>query len=34
MKKLVLSLVAACAAGAFGAATVSLDGEWRLDYFP
>ena len=34
MKKLALSLVAACAAGAFGAATVSLDGEWRLDYFP
>ena len=34
MKKTFLGLVAACAAEVFGAATVSLDGEWRLDYFP
>ncbi len=34
MKVKLLSLIAACAAGVFGATTVNLDGEWRLDYFP
>ena len=34
MKKTLLGLVAVCAAEVFGAVTVSLDGEWKLDYFP
>ncbi|MGN0847235.1 MAG: glycoside hydrolase family 2 protein [Kiritimatiellia bacterium] len=34
MRACALALVAACAAGVFGATRVSLDGSWRLDYFP
>ena len=34
VKYRVFALVGACLVGAFGATTVSLDGNWRLDYFP
>ena len=33
-KRLVAGLAAAFAVALQGASTVSLDGEWRLDYFP
>ena len=34
MRLALFGLASALVAGAFGAATVSLDGTWQLDYFP
>ena len=34
MKGLTAGFVCACVLGAMAASSVSLDGEWRLDYFP